>query len=76
MSARKSATLKRSRRAAEAAVALLRSPRGQAMVEYSVVTHFLLLGSTIALMPMIAKLFEAFSKFYESIFFVLNSGAI
>ncbi|MFZ5438875.1 MAG: hypothetical protein ACOZQL_02640 [Myxococcota bacterium] len=46
------------------------------MVEYSVVTHALLFFGTAAIMPVMSKLFDAFSKFYESIFFVLNSGAI
>jgi hypothetical protein len=46
------------------------------MLEYSLVTHFLLVGGSLALLPVMAKLFEALSTFYESIFFVLSSGAI
>jgi hypothetical protein len=46
------------------------------MVEYSVVTHFLLVGGTLALLPVMGKLFESFGKFYESVFFVLCSGAV
>ena len=53
-----------------------RRSRGQAMVEYSVVSHFLLVGGTLALLPVMGTLFEAFSKFYESLFYVINNGAI
>lgn len=73
MSARKSATTKRR---SELARSVPRGPRGQAMVEYSVVTHFLLIGGSLALLPVMSKLFDALSKYYESIFMVLNSGAI
>ena len=55
---------------------LRRATRGQAMVEYSLVTHFMLVGGALGLLPVMAKLFEALSTFYESIFFVLSSGAI
>ena len=51
-------------------------PRGQAMVEYSVVTHFLLIGGTLALLPVMSILYDSLSKFYESIFFVLSTGAV
>jgi len=50
--------------------------RGQAMVEYSAVSHAILFFGVVTIMPLMAKLFEAFSQFYESIFFVLNRGAI
>jgi hypothetical protein len=56
--------------------AVKRSPRGQAMVEYSVVTHFLLIGGTLALMPVMSILYNSLSKYYESIFFVLSTGAV
>jgi len=52
------------------------SHRGQAMVEYSVVTHFLLIGGTLALLPVMSILYNSLSKFYESIFFVLRTGAV
>jgi hypothetical protein len=50
--------------------------RGQAMVEYSLVSHFLIMGGGLALMPVIAKLYEGLNAYYESIYFVLKSGAI
>lgn len=53
-----------------------RSPRGQAMIEYSLVTHFLLLGGALALMPVMARLYDALSEFFDSIYFVLTTGAI
>ncbi len=71
MSAKKTATLRK-----PSADARRLRPRGQAMVEYSLVTHFILLGGSLALLPVMAKLYEALTTFYESIFFVLTSGAI
>lgn len=56
--------------------ALNRSPRGQAMVEYSLVTHVLFIAGTFSMMPLISWLFDALSKYYESIYFVLKSGAV
>lgn len=53
-----------------------RGPRGQAMLEYSLVTHFLLVGGTLMLLPVVGMLFDALTEFYDSIFFVLNTGAI
>ncbi len=69
MSAKKSAKKTRSKAARS-------SPRGQAMVEYSVVTHFLLIGGTLALLPVMSILYDSLSKYYESIFFVLSTGAV
>jgi len=74
MSARK--TAKRTTRTRTDRPSLAPSRRGQAMVEYSVVSHFLLVGGTLALLPVMGTLFEAFSKFYESLFYVINNGAI
>ena len=71
MNAKKSA-----RRATAKTSTERRSPRGQAMVEYSVVTHFLLIGGTLALLPVMSILYNSLSKFYESIFFVLSTGAV
>ena len=50
--------------------------RGQAMVEYSVISHFMLVGGGLALLPVMMKFYEALSKFYEGVFFVLERGAI
>lgn len=55
---------------------LLRGPRGQAMVEYSIVSHFLLVGGGFVMMQVLPKFFEALTSYYESLFFVLSSGAI
>lgn len=52
------------------------SARGQAMVEYSVITHFLLIGGTVLLLPVITKLYEGLSAYFESIYFVLHTAAI
>ena len=73
MSAKKSA---RPTRRSDAGKPVRSSPRGQAMVEYSVVTHFLLIGGTLALMPVMSILYNSLSKYYESIFFVLSTGAV
>lgn len=54
----------------------VRRPRGQAMIEYSLVTHFLLVGGALMLLPVVGMLFDALTEFYDSIFFVLNTGAI
>ena len=55
---------------------LLKSPRGQAMVEYSVITHFLLVGGSFVMMKILPTFFQALTSYYESLFFVLSSGAI
>lgn len=75
MSARRTAM---KRRASTDRRSLLRrlSTRGQAMVEYSVITHFLLIGGTVLLLPVITKLYEGLSAYFESIYFVLHTGAI
>ena len=72
MSARKSARPTRSKALAQAQ----RSPRGQAMVEYSVVTHFLLIGMSPAMMWVMSRLYDGLTKYYDSIFQVLQTGAV
>ena len=54
----------------------LRGPRGQAMVEYTIIAHAMLLGTTMALLPMVSRLLEALSAYYESLYFVLRTAAI
>ncbi|MDP1828308.1 MAG: hypothetical protein Q8L48_33875 [Archangium sp.] len=39
-------------------------------------THFLLIGGSLALMPVMSTLFDSLTKFYESIFLVLMTGAV
>ena len=53
-----------------------RAPRGQAMVEYSLVTHFLLFGGGLGMIVFMGRLWDALTKFYDSMFFVLKTGAI
>lgn len=53
-----------------------RSPRGQAMVEYTIIAHAMLMGGTILLLPMVSRLLEALSAYYESIYFVLRTAAV
>lgn len=75
MSARR--TVMKRRASTERRLLLRRlSARGQAMVEYSVITHFLLIGGTVLLLPVITKLYEGLSAYFESIYFVLHTAAI
>ncbi len=46
------------------------------MVEYTIVAHAMLLGTTMALLPMVSRLLEALSAYYESLYFVLRTAAI
>ncbi len=69
-------TTARTSRSANRKSALSRGPRGQAMLEYSLVTHVLFIAGTFSMMPIISWLFDALSKYYESIYFVLKSAAI
>ncbi len=52
------------------------SRRGQAMVEYSIVMHFVLLGGTLLMLTVIGDLYDALTTFYDSIYFVLNTAAV
>lgn len=52
------------------------SPRGQAMIEYSIVSHFLLIGGSMALLPMIVKLFEGISLFYDGVYTIIETAAL
>ncbi len=53
---------------------LQRSPRGQAIVEYSTVTFALLIGTTVALLPGLTIFYKAVNTFYDSIYFILESA--
>lgn len=56
-----------------------RGPRGQAMVEYSVVSHALLLGGGVLMYAIFNGdhgLIAGINKFYDSVYFVLESSAL
>ena len=71
MNVRKTVTPKRNNR-----VVRIRAPRGQAMVEYSIVAHAMLMGGALMLLPMVSQLFNALGAYYESIYFVLKTAAV
>ncbi len=52
--------------------------RGQAMVEYSIVAHaVLLIGAGTALgIGQYLRLFESINKYLDSLYFVVTSGAV
>lgn len=51
-------------------------PRGQAMVEYTVVAHFLFVVGGVAFFPLIIAFFKALNTFYQSVFFVLQRSTL
>ena len=53
-----------------------RRPRGQAMVEYSLVAHAILISSTLLLLPLVSKLLNAMTIFYNSVYTVLQSAVL
>jgi uncharacterized membrane protein len=53
-----------------------KAPRGQAMLEYTIVGHFLLIGGGLALLPAINLMFESITKFYDSVYAVIQTAAI
>jgi Flp pilus assembly pilin Flp len=54
----------------------LRGPRGQAMVEYSVVSHAILLGGAMAMLPAVTAVLNAITKFYDSVYVILQTAAL
>lgn len=55
-----------------------RRSRGQAMVEYSIVTHALLLigGTTMMGISQYLRLFEGIDVYLKSVYFVLQTAAV
>lgn len=53
-----------------------RRPRGQAMVEYSIISHFILFSGTLFLLPVIKTLLESISKFYDSVYAIIQTAAM
>lgn len=54
----------------------LKAPRGQAMVEYSVVSHAILFGGAAMMLPIISKLFQGINMFYDSVYTVIETAAV
>lgn len=54
----------------------LKAPRGQAMVEYSVVSHAILFLGSATMMPIVKRLFEGISLFYDSVYTVIETAAL
>lgn len=54
----------------------LRAPRGQAMVEYSVISHFILIGGSLLLLPVVTELFNGISQFYDSVYTIIETAAV
>jgi hypothetical protein len=54
----------------------LKAPRGQAMIEYSIITHFILFFGALGLMPAIVWLFRGLNTYYDSVYLVLQSSSI
>ncbi len=52
---------------------LLKRPRGQAMIEYSIVAHALLIGGAAVCWPFLVYLMRALSIYFKSIYFVISS---
>lgn len=53
-----------------------RLARGQAMIEYSVVSHFLLFSGTVLLLPLIVKLINALNTFYHGMYMTICNGGV
>jgi hypothetical protein len=53
-----------------------RSPRGQAMLEYSAVSHYLLIGGAGTLLYFAKELYNMLSLYFEGIYFVLRSSSV
>jgi hypothetical protein len=64
------------RAGARSASRLRRGPRGQAMVEYSIIAHALLIGGTLLLLPVITTLLDALTTFYDSVYAILQTAAL
>jgi hypothetical protein len=46
------------------------------MVEYSIIAHAILIGGTLLLLPMVTKVFDAMTTFYNSVYAVLQSAVL
>ena len=46
------------------------------MVEYSIIAHAILIGGALLLLPMVSKVLEALTSFYNSVYAVLQSSVL
>jgi hypothetical protein len=46
------------------------------MVEYSIISHFILFSGTLFLLPVIKTLLESISKFYDSVYAIIQTAAM
>ncbi len=53
-----------------------RQPRGQATVEYSIVSHAIIFFGGLGLLPLASNLLGAITTFYDSVYAVLQSAAV
>ncbi len=51
-----------------------RLQRGQAMLEYTMVTHAILIGGTMLVWPFLIRMLNALTVYFQSIYFVLNAA--
>jgi hypothetical protein len=51
-----------------------RSTRGQSMVEYTWVAHAVVFAGATGLLPVMMEVYKALNKFYDSLYFVLQSS--
>lgn len=51
-----------------------RGRRGQAMVEYSMVSHVLLIGGAAMAWPFMSALMNAMNLYYQSVYFIIGSS--
>lgn len=52
---------------------MLRAPRGQALIEYTIVAHALLLAVGLFAWPFLVYLMNALSLYFKGIYFVVSS---
>jgi hypothetical protein len=51
-----------------------RGRRGQAMVEYTMVSHVLLIGGVAMAWPFMTAMMNAMTLYYQSIYFIVGSS--
>lgn len=53
-----------------------RSPRGQALLEYTIIAHAILFLGGVGMLFLFSMMLRSLSAYYESIYFVLRSAAM